>query len=138
VSFVSERQAIESYFSASWALRTPVKYQNVSFSRPRGNWVEVEIQEIDGNAITIGTTHAVFRWTGETKICIYTPEDIGTARARMLADLAGAIFLNKTIVISGDEKIIFGLPSISVPVVNLGWLKLELSVLFRHDLTVES
>lgn len=109
--FDAERSAIEGRFNTLWGTTTPVKYENVAFSQPRGvPWVALTIINVDARPTTLsGGTE---RHTGLVFVQVFDLLDQGQARARTLAEQAAAIFRNVLVTASDGSTITFRTPTL--------------------------
>jgi len=90
-------ESIVSYFETQWANRTPVVYENKSYSpSTRASWIRFRV--FDGLKIpaSIGSNMA-YRTNGYVNVLINVPEDSGTKIAKLLADEIIKIFVARQI-----------------------------------------
>ena len=132
MSFDDERAAIEKRMSDNWST-TPVKYENVSFSRPSTAWVALYINTGLTRQITLGDQEQVHRNVGIITVQICIPEDTGTAAARMLADAVGTLFRNATFSYSDSGRITCYSPSLRSGGTQDGWFTLYVDIPYKRD-----
>jgi hypothetical protein len=99
--FESVRQAVEGWFLALWASRTPIRFSNVEGDGDGGDsdpdtYVALIINDAEGKAIAIGPDPVTLH-TGVIQVLIITRKNLGTSNIRVLADSVYDIFNRKQI-----------------------------------------
>lgn len=94
-------KAIRERFAAGWVIgspaiqATPIQWPNQAFVPPRGTpWVRFEITAGDSSNAVVGITQV--RSVGVVWVGIYVPVATGVSTALLFAEMAAAIFRNKT------------------------------------------
>src|SRR5881628_1431768 len=92
--FEPVRKLLEGAFSAGWSTRTPVRYENVSFTQPaNAAWVGFYVRWGEGLPASVGPSgYRMERQTGVVLIQVFTPKNSGQKASMEHCDFAGSIF----------------------------------------------
>jgi len=134
--FADTRRAIEELFEAGWAVTgVPAYFEGQPRPNRQTEWASLFIRDAAGAQIFLNEyTH---RFSGVIVVQVFAPLQLGTQRARSLADSAAAIFLAARTAQLGTSGLIrFGTPSIAAQREDGEWMQLNLAVAFERDVDV--
>lgn len=143
--------AIEEYFDAAWAARTPVCYDNVPFiaSETPEPWLKLEVYDGTVERASLGPTH-LERSTGTAFFTIYVPKGEGSQEARGYVDDIIGLFRSRQEIVAGGTLTYFDAvvkrvgesyasgagSSISSTVASTQWFSMIVSIAYGYDKVV--
>ena len=129
MSYLSERQAIQSRFGDEWGDRTEVSWPNVDFSPPSGEaWVRFRVQSGPAAQVAMGGPENLYRHDGDVVIEVFAPRGHGERAALEHADLAAAAFRAWR-----TAELTFWTPRLTPAEVVDGWWKVDVICPFQRD-----
>jgi hypothetical protein len=134
MTYVLERNTLQTRFNTQWAAATKIKFANVDDSSiPPKNaaWVEFSILTGESDNIGVGTTSVkLHRAMSIIDIGIFVPKGGGVAAADVYADTAAAIFRNWSDATSG---IVCYSPYKTVVGESGEYFQINVTIPFRRD-----
>jgi hypothetical protein len=124
MSYLQEQLDVESFFQIAWTA-TPAVYEN-GLSLEENEWVRLTVLNGNSKQVTMGDDPA-FRHYGLVVVQIFVRPNIGTGRARELADLVDAMFRNALI-----ANLRFQVPQIRRGPSSPEWYQLNVSTDFHR------
>jgi hypothetical protein len=136
VSFAHEARVIEAHVDTNWVEPPKLFFEG----QPRGTlpdeYVAVFIRPAAGRRIYLNQPR--HRFAGTVIAQIFTKPNIGTRRAREIADLFSVLLVNKQLVDAQAGTLRFRTPYISDTIEANGWFQLNVSAPYERDVTLSA
>jgi len=135
VSFVDERNAIETLLNSAWQGRTPVKFENNPFTPPLNQtWIALTILSGAGQVIALNdSANLRKKHLGTAVVQVFTPLGEGTGTGKREADLVANIFRDAVISAGVAGRIKFRTPNLITVGEDEGWYQYNVAIPFERN-----
>lgn len=135
MSYKTEGDAIEQYFTTAWGATTKIKYDNVKWEEPKADdsWVSLSLTNDAADVISVNPT-ALYRFPGVVIVQLFRKEGKGTGPLDALADQVMTLFRHKVLALPASEGYIhFKVPYKRRVGLANGWFQVNVVAPFSRD-----
>ena len=134
MSFASEAKVIESHLDTNWSEPPKLYFEGQARGTLPDEFIAIYVRPSVGGRIFLNQPR--HRFAGTVIAQIFIKPNIGTRRAREIADSFSALFVNRQFVDATAGTFRFRTPYISDTIEANGWFQLNVSAPYERDVTL--